>query len=345
MKRFWFLLFLCVSFIKIADAKMEYAATISVDIEAENSVVAKEQAMKNAQRQAFLEVAGKLVSEEDVEKLAKLSDEELVHFVKSVGVENEKAGGNKYIADLTVQINEQLLKDYLVENEMLKSEVTDILVIPVFKAQNDKYPLLWEESNSWRRSWDAKGLIKFGTMQIKTVYDSMREIDNFSAEDALYMSSSLYENILKSGAPERVYVVYALELPNNDLKVTLKDEKNKAEDNFTVYGSENANVYDKAIEKSVMLISNMERSTRNGANEQTVKSVNIVYGYQDMKDWLLKNQMIEALPQVESIETKSFGNGKVNFSIKYTGNLDDLWDSLQENGLSHEEKENYFILR
>lgn len=345
MKRFLCLLFLCIGFIKNVNAKIEYAATIPVDVEAENSVVAKEQAMKDAQRQAFLEVAGHLISAENVEKLAKLSDDELVHFVKSVGVEDEKSGGNKYMANLTVQINEQLLKDYLAENEMMKSETADILVIPVFKLQDGKYALLWEDDNLWRRAWSAKGLIKFGTMQIKTIYDSLREIDNFGAENALYMESSLYEDLIKAGAPEKIYVVYATELPNGDLKVIIKDEKNKTEDSFTVYGEENSDIYDKAIEKSVMFISNMERAAENEGNESLIKSVNIVYVYQDMKDWLSKNQMIEALPQVEGIETKSFGSGKVNFLIKYTGALEDLWTALQENGLSHEEADNYFILR
>ena len=345
MKRFLYLLFFYFGFTQIASAKMEYAVTVPVDVEAENSVVAKEQAMTDAQRQAFLEVAGKLVSPENVEKLKELSHDELVHFVKSVGVDDEKAGGHKYIANLTVQINEQLLKDYLAENEMLKSETTDILVIPVFKSQDGKYALLWEEDNLWRKSWGAKGLIKFGTMQIKTVYDSMREIEDLNAENSLYMGSTLYDELIKAGASENIYVVYASKLPNDDLKVTLKNEKNKTEDSFTVYSEENSDVYDKAIEKSVMFISNMERAAESNEGETAIQSVNIVYVYQDMKDWLSKNQMIEALPQVEGLETKSFGNGKVNFLIKYTGALDDLWSALQNAGLSHEEAENYFVLR
>ena len=64
-----------------------------------------------------------------------------------------------------------------------------------------------------------------------------------------------------------------------------------------------------------------------------------------MKDWLIKSKAIADLEQVEGIETKSFGGGKVNFSIRYTGDIEDLWSALQEIGFSHEASGNYFIIR
>ena len=68
-----------------AQAKLQFAAPIDVDITAEDAVQAKEQAMRQAQREAFLEVAGKLTDEENVAKLNELTDDEIVHFVQSVG--------------------------------------------------------------------------------------------------------------------------------------------------------------------------------------------------------------------------------------------------------------------
>jgi hypothetical protein len=89
----------------------------------------------------------------------------------------------------------------------------------------------------------------------------------------------------------------------------------------------------------------MERNTKTDTGAATTDSINAVYIYQNMKDWLDKNALITNLPMVENIDTKSFGGGKVNFSISYTGSLDDLWTALQELGISHEHVENYYILR
>ena len=334
----------CIMFTAPASAKTEFFATIPVDVEAEDSVQAKDKAMLEAERKAFLEVAGKLTSAENVQKLSELNDDSLSYFIKSVSVDNEKAGGTKYKADLTVQINEPLLRDYMVENEMLQAETTDLTVIPVYKPLQS-YPLLWEDNNEWRENWLSKGLIKFGSMQIRTASEQMRQVDGLSAYGALYMDSALFEQVSQAGHTDRVYIVDAQLEPNGDLRITVKNVKAGTEDVFTVYNDNTGNLFDKAIEKSVMYISNMERNTKTNTGTAATDSINAVYIYQNMKDWLDKNALITNLPMVENIDTKSFGGGKVNFSIRYTGSLDDLWTALQELGISHEHVENYYILR
>ena len=340
-----FLVLILLMFSLPAHAKIEYAVEIPVNVEAENSVVAKEKALIDAQRQAFLEVAQKLVSEKDAEQLSTLSDDSIQYFIQSVGVENEKAGGTKYVADLTVQINERLLKDYLVENEMIKMEAEDLLIIPVYKANS--YPLLWEEDNLWRRHWRSKGLVKFGSLQMRTISDQFRNIPELSAENALYMPNEVYEQITALNGSDRIYVAYAEPTGNDDLKITLKNEKTKTEESFDVYNDEKDRnkLFDDAIEKSVMFISNMERDAKNNDNSTVFHSLNAVYMYQDMKDWLTKSKVLAELEPVEGIDTQSFGGGKVNFSIRYTGSLNALWDALQENGFSHEAAGNHYIIR
>ena len=246
-----------------------------------------------------------------------------------------------------MEINESLLKEYLAENEMIKTEAEELLVIPVFRRSPQGYPLLWEEDNLWRQNWHAKGLVKFGTMQMRTVGEEYRyAIEDFSAENALYMPDEIYRQIRQiNNGTEKVYVVFAETQENGDLEITVKNEQSKAEDSFSVLRNDDSDIFDKAIEKSVMFIANMERAAKNNSADNTVKTIDAVYMYQDMKDWLLKSKVLAELEPVEGIETKSFGGGKVNFSISYTGSLDSLWDILQENGFSHEQTGNYFIIR
>ena len=344
MKKLLFFMFcLCLAF--EANAKNDFIVKIPVDVDAENSVTAKDLAMMQAQRQAFLDVCAKLTSADNVKKLSELTDDSILHFVQSVAVADEKAGGTKYKANLSVQINEQLLKDYLAENEMIEAESAEFLVIPVYQASNNSYPELWENSNLWRQNWRSKGLIKFGTMQIRTIGEHFRDIEQLDAENAIYMNSSLFNQIAQLNGSERIYVLYAQTMPNGDLKITVKNERNKQENVFTVYNDDESNVFDKAIEKSVMFISNMEREARGQETASSVGTINAVYEYHNMKDWLEKSKSMAALDQVEGIDTKSFGGGKVNFSIRYNGSLDDLWAAMQEIDLSHETAGNYYIIR
>ena len=345
MKKIFLTLFLCFIFSASAHAKISYDVVIPVDTEAENSVAAREKAMAEAQRKAFLEIAGKLTSAENVETLNTLEDSSIQHFIQSVGVANERAGGTKYIADLTITVNEQLLKDYLAENEMIKMSEEEILVIPVFRRSPQGYPLLWEEDNLWLQNWRSKGLIKFGTLQMRTISAQYRDIAELSAENALYMPDEIYRQIGNFGGIEKIYVLFAETAENGDLNITVKNEQNKVEDSFSVLNDNAKDIFDTAIEKSVMFIANMERAAKNADDNNTINAIDAVYMYQDMKDWLLKSKVLNELEPVESIETKSFGGGKVSFSINYTGSLDSLWDVLQENGFSHEAVGNYFIIR
>lgn len=348
MKKIFLVLLICFIYSTASLAKIKYDVLIPVEVEAENSVVAKDKAMLEAQRKAFLDVAKQLTSAENIEKLNTLEDGSIQHFIQSVGVDNEKSGGSKYMADLTITINEQLLKDYLAENDMINIGAEELLVIPVFRRTPQNYPLLWEEDNLWLHSWRSKGLVKFGTMQIRTISEQYRyEIENLNVQNTLFMPDEIYKKISKTAnAINKIYVLFAETQENGDLKITVKNEQTKEEDSFTVLNNEQADIFDTAIEKSVMFIANMERNAKNSAvSSAAIKSINAVYMYQDMKDWLTKSKVLSAMEEIESIETKSFGSGKVNFVIKYTGSSEKLWDALQENGFSHEQKENYFIIR
>lgn len=338
--------FLCLLFALPAAAKISFEAQIPVETEAENSAAAREKAMKDAQRQAFLEVAGRMTEAQNVETLKQLSDNEILYFIRSVGVDDEKAGGNKYKAVLNVQINGALLKDYLAENEMIKEEERNLLVVPVYKETSFSAPLLWEKNNVWRQQWLSKGKIKFGSVQLQTAGEFLADAAGLDAEKSLYMDSSTYEKVSSLYNTDKIYVIYAARLDNGDLKVTVKDEKNKNENSFSVYNDNTENFWDNAVEKTVMFISGMEREEKNetgGAAQNDV--VNAVYTYTTMKDWLVKSAAINNLPQVEGLDTKSIGGGKVNFAISYTGTQEDLWSALQELGMTHEDAGNYYIIR
>ena len=326
-------------------AQADYTVTVAVDVEAEDSVKAKEAAMSEAQRKAFLEAAKNLTDDKNLEKLAELSDAEILRFINSVGVDNEKAGGTKYIADLTVEIKDDLLKNYLMENEMITVKKEELLIIPVFKINPRQKPLLWGKENLWRQHWLSKGLIRFGALQMYAIGEHFRNIKELDGESALFMDSKLLKEVVSINGSDKIYLAEAEVLNNGDLKVIIKNQKSGDEESFAIYNDKQSDVFDKAIEKSVMFIANMERNSYSAEKAPAVNSVNCVYIYQNMKDWLEKSKTFAALENVDAIDTKSFGGGKVNFAIRYRGSLDDLWTAMQEEGFSHEAVGNYFIIR
>ena len=173
-------------------------------------------------------------------------------------------------------------------------------------------------------------------------FEQIYELDG---ENALYMSSVLYDKISQINGTDGIYVVYAETLPNYDLKITIKNERAKTEETFTVLYNENENIFDKAIEKSVMFISNMERSAKKQSGVVDTGVVSAVYTYENMKDWIDTSKAMLDLKNIKSIDTKSLGGGKVNFDLHYTGTLEELYNALPEIGLSYKDMGNYIIMR
>ena len=326
-------------------AKGNFKTDIPVNIEAENSVIAKNKGISNAQRQAFFKAAAQLTNIENVEKLKELSDNEILHFINSVSVKEEKAGGNKYIALLNIEINSDLLRDYLIENEMIKIEQNDILVIPVYRDTILNSNVLWEKDNIWRNAWLSKGLIKFGNINIRTISNMYQDFNLVEASTSMNMPEDTFQQLSNIAKSDNVYVILAEKDINNDLKITFKDIKNNNENSFSVYNNNNDSIMDDAIEKTVQYISNTEKENHSNKQITPVGKIDVLYTYLDMKDWLEKNKAIQELPTVKSVETTALGGGKVAFTINFDGSIDHLWTSLLELGLSHEQVDNYYIIR
>lgn len=326
-------------------AKGNFKTDIPVNIEAENSVIAKNKGILDAQKQAFFKAASELTSIENVEKLKDLSNNEILHFINSVSVKEEKAGGNKYIALLNIEINSDLLKDYLIENEMIKVEQNDILIIPIYKDTLSSSYLLWEKENIWRNAWLSKGLIKFGNINLRTISNMYQDFNLIDANTSMNMNENTFQQLSNIAKSNNIYVLLAEKDINNDAKITLKDIKNDNEFSFSVHNNEDDSLMDNTIEKTVLYISNKEKENYNNQQVSPIGKIDAVYTYLNMKDWLMKNKAIEEIPFVKSVDITAIGGGKVAFSINFDGNIENLWANLLELGLSHEQIDNYYIIR
>ena len=122
-----------------------YDAEISVDVTSENASVAREKAMSEANRQALMLVAGRLTTKEGASVLNHLNDNQVLNFIKEVTVESEKVSDVRYLAQLKISINGDILKAYLSEKNapFAMVEETSVIIIPTFREFITDSPLLW----------------------------------------------------------------------------------------------------------------------------------------------------------------------------------------------------------
>ena len=121
-------------------ADEKYSVEIKVDVSDENASIAREKALNSATRAAVNAIAKRMSTSEGAKKIANMTDAQIINFVKETSVISEKNSDVRYMAELKIVVNEQLLKEYMKEREIpvISQNASTVLVIPV--STNFRFP-------------------------------------------------------------------------------------------------------------------------------------------------------------------------------------------------------------
>lgn len=317
-----------------AVAEVSFVAEVQTEAEAENAAAARDMAMRQAQRDAFLQVAARLTSTQYVEELSKLTDDQAGHFIKSVSVISEGSSATTYHADLSVEINGALLEQYMQENNMLElpPEPAEILVIPVYSPSGYSDKILWEKANIWRQEWLNKGQIKSGVYEIKVIPDVKDFTQLLDVDSVGQINADLYKQIAERAKIPNVYTLHAIQAGNNTLAVIIRSLPDGDDQRIVVFDEE-GRPFDKAVTETVAYLSeDMLKRGQNGAvNQQKIAAV---YQYARLKDWLDAERRLKEIPQVKSLQTGAADRGKVQMDLEFSGSHDRFVSALEKAGFS-----------
>ena len=141
---------------KFAYAIDDLAVNIKVDVTDQDASIAQQKALAGATRAAVIEAVKRISDQNGVNKFSDMNDDQIVNFIKETSVSDEKTSANRYIANLHLIVNTDLLQTYMNERKINISEQINpvITIIPVFSEFDNDTPKLWELDNLWRQAWD-----------------------------------------------------------------------------------------------------------------------------------------------------------------------------------------------
>lgn len=343
MRKILFVLFMMMSFMSTLHAEVSFEAGVSVEKEAENAAIAKDEAMKDAYRQALIKVSERLTTKENVDKINGLTDAQLIHFIKETVVIDEKSTKNSYIADLNIKINGDLLKQYMLENDMISVVTTpsEVLIIPLYSDTEYSGTVLFEDGNVWRTALLQKGEIKAGNTRIDVIDDdpSVREI--LTANMLLNMSSETYEKIHFITQAKQIYTVHAVKAGQNTLILVIK--KYNGNEKRILVTNENGDIFEEAIEKMVAYIALVEEE-KDIIQSSYQSKINVVFEYKQLKQWLFLQKQLNLVSVIKNIETGAMENGRVLFLMEFSGTLENLTTVLNEQNLKLEFKDGIYLI-
>lgn len=322
-----------------------FTVEIKVDVTDENASVAREKALTNATRAAVTAVARRISTQDGVNRISAMTDAQLVNFLKETSIISEKNSDIRYMADLRIIVNEDLLKEYMKERDipLVSRSNASIVVIPLFREFSDDTPLLWEVDNPWKQAWDNSENIS--AIRIFSIQNSSGNTEAIDALKAASGDDEALSQVMRMSGASDVYVLDASYDGVAGLKIDISSLSGKHQ-TLKVAGakSSGAELFNKAVSETRQKIEQLvlDDTTQQIANES---ELTVLYPFASLGRWIEAEQKIKNLPEISDFQVQAMAQGKAQFKIRYRGDLAFLQRQLLQKGYRLENGGNYMILR
>lgn len=338
MRKFIWTLACFLGFAVSAMAASQYEADVRVDVTADTVTEAKKQAMAKATRDAITQVVQSVSTEKSMQAFAELNDNQLQHFILSVMVLMEKSSDVRYIAELRVSVNKEVLKAYLEENDLpfVVGEEQDVLVIPLIVKDGE--PDLWGEGNMWRRAFAERGRIERGNLNIRLIDKNLGNIAAANAKRVFDMADGEYNELVDFNGVSNIYVlkyvpeeetVYVKSFPDGVVN-EVKTEGKKPEE---------------LVDVVLPFLKGRAKEVTNTVEEVMEPRVyEAVYSYPRLADWTRLKNVLAENRQVSDVTIVAMSNGKVRFRFTYNGVIEKLQAGLSVQGFQMKDEGEYYAI-
>ncbi len=315
-----------------------FEADVSVDITAATVAEAKKQAMAKAMRDGINEVALNISTGKSVAALDQLNDNQLQHFISGVMVLMEKSSDVRYIADLRISVNEDVLKAYLAENDLplVVGEEQDVLVIPLLEKADGTLDL-WSDGNFWRQAFSERRDVKKGNLNIHNIEKNLGNITAVETNKMYDMTDDEYHELAAFNKVEDIYVLkYSLQ----DGKVYVKAFPGREANETAI----EAATPDEMIDRILPFFKDIKKEVRVEQDKVADEKLEVVYTYPRLGEWTRLKRLLEGNPQVQDISIVSMINGKVHFNFQFGGVVEKLQANLEMNGYKLRKEGEYYVI-
>lgn len=186
---------------------------VAVDVSATSAAQARDQAILQAQRNAFTQLMQRLGAEG---RGVKANDDMVAEMVKAFEVQKEHALGQRYTGLYTVQFKPDAVRGFLGDRGVayVETRARPVVVLPVLHERGRD--ILWEDRTAWQAAWEeaAKAAVLVPVIVPQGDLDDIAKIS--AAEAVAGKAESLQALIQKYQAGGALVVVLRAELDAPD---------------------------------------------------------------------------------------------------------------------------------
>tara|TARA_B100000686_G_C16785276_1_gene974787 strand:+ start:1058 stop:2455 length:1398 start_codon:yes stop_codon:yes gene_type:complete len=279
---------------------------VPLDKSASNAVEAKDLAIVEGQREAFVKLANRLLIDAPDEKISEMSDLEISSLINDFEINHEKFSSTRYQARMTVRFNEGAVKRKLSSYgtvQLAQENKDNLLILPYLNMGGRS--TLWSEDNRWLQAWKASssrtGLVPLTiplgdtndmalvdeTMILTSGKEEIRYLlEKYNAEDVLIPVAAIKDQ----GVQVTIYSYIGTDL--TALKTLRVDLMDSTDMDILLSGAvDEVKKYIDEDWKSRQKFSSVVQDNRAGLR---------IY-FDSMRDWIETQRKIRALPEVQTM--------------------------------------------
>ena len=128
---------------------------VAVDATADNALQARDKAFGQAQQQAFMILAGRMLPEAEAQKLTPPDPLAISPLIQDFEVTQEQLSAVRYVGTYTFRFKQAAVSQYFGQSgtDYTAIESPPLLLLPFFQPPDGPI-VLWAQQNPWRQAWD-----------------------------------------------------------------------------------------------------------------------------------------------------------------------------------------------
>jgi len=310
---------------------------IFINASGKNPTLARNNAVAQAQREAFVILLGRLSV--DAAFADNISADEINDMVHSQQITNEKIAGNNYSAIFNITFSEDFVQNILNDKKISKNNVKPetYLVFPVKVTL--KKSLLWESDNNWKGAWETI-LKEKSEPRIKLPTGSIDDISMINSDAIENGNYSNFEAILnKYKADIAVIAFFNFDQIENKVNINLKTIR-KFQNIQTKLGFVNVNQleYSELLSKVAKKTIEHLNKPKDPSENNSKMNVTIDVLVSDLGDWISVRNRLEDMNFIEDMKINSISRDLVQISVNYNKSSGDLINLFAKYNFKLQEK-------
>lgn len=315
---------------------------VPVDVTAETAVAARARAVAEGRRQAFQRLLKRLVPLSWNPVVPTPTDAELGRLVLGFEVAGERTSAVRYLADLTVAFDPQVVRNTFRAAGVPFAETRSlpVLVIPVLASGAGT--VLWEEPNPWRDAWGRRtpprGLVPF-----VVPYGDLADIRDLTTEQALSGDQVALGRIAERYGARDVVVAEAIPRPGGAVQLTIRRIGSSGQDSTLVEtatadidpadaGGVDAARYAAGVRRAVTMVEEAWK-LENLIRPELESRVTATVPLDTLKDWLAVRRTLDKLAVLSRYDVVQLTKREALVDLWVNGDAEQLRVALAQRDL------------